>query len=255
MDDKDAVASLDAQIWKAQIRLRATEKMSAAAGVSTTDSPATINSLQQAVMREKLKLQQEHLLLKRMTLGKAACDAEWRHPSLSSNNNNNDDDDNNISNNEDDDDNDNNNDSNDEDYATLLRREAARARNKQVTLGLQRQRELAALVSENRDLEVDCHRQRLENRTIFRQLLQQKKQKQSGDLAAAADSSEDDDNHTATATDGAPVPDGSKQQKVLIAKENTILKCLLKDLVAGSGLDWYSDARLRRILLNTPEDD
>ena len=49
--------------------------------------------------------------------------------------------------------------------------------------------------------------------------------------------------------------DDDDDEKSKLKRENIVLQCLLKDLVVGSGLDWYNDPRLRRILTSPSNDE
>lgn len=182
-------------ILAAQIRLRSKSYQSA-----SIENPI---QLQQDIIDENLRLQQEHLLLKRMTLSQAALATD------------------------------------DKDRA-WIRQEAARARARKVEIALQQHRQLDALLSKVRSLELECHRQRRENRAIYRQLLDRKNQ---------LDESEKDSSSAMGILGQEENPNLSS-----LARENNILRCLLKDLVAGSGVEWHSNARLRRILARSDAD-
>jgi len=190
--EKDSSAML-----AAQIRLRRSRYQ------SKTNSIENPIQLQQDILDETLRLQQEHLLLKRMTLSHAALPKA----------------------------------TDDKDRA-WIRQEAARARARKVEFALQQHRTLDALLSKVRSLELECHRQRQENRAIYRQLVDRKKQ---------WDESKKDNSAMGR-------QDENQKNQSRLAKENNILRCLLKDLVAGSGVEWHSDARLRRILALSDDD-
>jgi len=191
----DTEAILDAKILNAQIHLRT----SAAAAAEKRQHPDAA-MVQQDLIDENLRLQQEHLLLHRLQLSRQATTEI------------------------------------DPDWATL-RTEAARARDRQVQVALQQHRDLDSLRSQVQSLELNCHQQRLENRALFQNLL----------LAAVKTSSPGGaDNVAVMETIG---EDNDKEKsRLLLKQKNSVLGSLLKDLVAGSGLDWWSDERLQNIL-------
>jgi hypothetical protein len=196
---------LDEQIFQAQLELRARRNSRR----SLLDK-AVVAKLQLEHTEQKFCLQQENLLLKRLTLSRATSAAVEQNL--------------------------------DPDRVSL-RREAARMRDREMTLAIQRQRELSILLSSIRTLELECHRQRAQNRDVFEQLMKQKEEEKDqplGDRYCSAAMESDDESD----------PEGP-----MLAKQIIVLKHLLKDLVVGSGVDWYNDFRLRRILLAPQHDD
>ena len=163
------------------------------------DDDNAVAKLQQDLTGRKLCLHVENLLLKRLTMSRAVGAEQ------------------------------------DADQAAL-RREAARSRDREMTLAMQRQKELSKLLSSIRKLELCCHHQRQENRTIFERTLEQREHKLNQSDGDCFDSA------------STPTGDGSIYEMRMFARQNIILKSLLKDLVVGSGLDWSTDSRLRRIM-------
>ena len=195
---------LGEQIFQAQLELRARRNPRR----SLLDE-TVVAKLQLEHTEQMFCLQQENLLLKRLTLSRATSAAVEQNL--------------------------------DPDRVSL-RREAARMRDREMTLAIQRQRKLSNLLSSIRTLELECHRQRAQNRDVFKQLMKVKEEKDQSlgdDYCSAAMECDDESNPK--------VP--------MLSKQIILLKHLMKDLVVGSGVDWYNNFRLRRILLAPQHDE
>jgi Centromere protein H (CENP-H) len=168
--------------------------------------------LQQELLDESVRLHQEQLLLSRMYMAHAAAATTMRQAH--------------------------------DPHRAVLRKHAVAARSHQVDTALHRHQQLEALQQNIRHVQLQCLQQQDANRKLYSELLLKKQQLNSSmkdsnaGTATTGDDYDDVDNFS----------DNSKSDHERLRSENTILKGVLSDLIAGGGLDWYSDDRLRRIL-------
>lgn len=170
--------------------------------------------LQQKLFDESVRLAQEQLLLHRMYMSHAVAATSES-------------------------------DTQDPDRA-VLRKHVAAARMRQVETALQLHNELDSLLQQIRQLQLQCLQQHDANRKLYAELVRNPKRQ------------DDEDSSSKVESENAEMEDkkSNKQEninelkspEVRLEAENTMLKCVIADLIAGSGLDWYSDCRLRRML-------
>ena len=166
--------------------------------------------VQQELLDESVRLHQEQLLLSRMYMAHAASTTMTQQQHCPQ-----------------------------DPHRAVLRKHAVAARSHQVDTALHLSQQLEALQQNIRHVQLQCLQQQDANRKLYSQLLLKKQQLNS--------SMKDDNAGTATAGDDNE-SDNSKTDHKKLRTENTVLKGVLVDLIAGGGLDWYSDDRLRRIL-------
>jgi len=117
----------------------------------------------------------------------------------------------------------------------LLRQQAVQSRNAQVAIALAQSQTLDRVRRQVQEAAEYCRRQQDTNRHAYRKDMHALEQQNASTAMDSVDP-------------GLPAAETQRQ-----TKENLILQRALADLLAGSRLDWYSDERLRQIMLRLDE--